>query len=102
MLTTGIKRSAVQERESIMTKSKLRRLVSDTTVDVYEALAPQLGKSLADIQSRTDLTEEQKSDEVLLDIMGYIKSCTNEILIQVLSEILDLQEEDTPPQKLRP
>ncbi len=27
-------------------------------------------------------------------MMGYVKSCTNEIIIQVLSEILGLEDED--------
>ena len=85
-----------------MKRTDLRRLVSDTTVDIYEALAPQLGKSLSEIQNRTDLTPEQKSDEILLDMIGYVKSCTNEILIQVLCEVLHLEEEEsTQPEKLR-
>ena len=29
----------------------------------------------------------------MLNIMGYIKSCTNEILIQVLAEILDIKDQ---------
>ena len=86
-----------------MTKTELRRLVSDTTVDMYEALAPKLGESLAALQTRTDLTEEQKSDEVLLAVIGYIKSCTNEILIEVLGEVLGAEEDTSAqPQKLRP
>ena len=36
----------------------------------------------------------QKQDEISLHMMGYVKSCTNEIIIQVLSEILGLEDED--------
>ena len=84
-----------------MTKTSLRRLVSDTTVETYESLAPALGRQIEQIQLRSDLTEAQKSDELLLSFMGYIKSCTNEILIQVLSEILELEEEEDTPSKIR-
>ena len=38
------------------------------------------------------LTEAQKQDEISLHMMGYIKSCTNEIIIEVLAEILGLED----------
>ena len=40
-----------------------------------------------------NLTESQKQDEISLHMMGYVKSCTNEIIIEVLAEILGLEEE---------
>ena len=58
-------------------KEDLRKLVTDTTVEIYE-----------------ELTQGQKQDEISLHMMGYVKSCTNEIIIQVLSEILGLEDED--------
>lgn len=84
-----------------MTKTDLRRLVSDITVDTYEALAPQLGQQLQKTQGRLDLTDEEKSNEILLDMMGYIKSCTNEILIEVLAQVLDIKNETGNPEKIR-
>ena len=69
-------------------KEDLRKLVTDTTVEIYEELTPQL------VKLNTELTEGQKQDEISLHMMGYVKSCTNEIIIQVLSEILGLEDED--------
>ena len=37
-----------------------------------------------------NLTEAQKQDEISLHMLGYVKSCTNEIIIDVLAEILGL------------
>ena len=31
-------------------------------------------------KKRADLTEAEKNDEISLHMMGYVKSCTNEIL----------------------
>ena len=53
-----------------VTKKDLRNLVSQTTIETYEELTPQL------IQ--------------LIDM----KSCTNEIIIEVLAEILGLEDEE--------
>ena len=39
-----------------------------------------------------ELTEEQKQNEMSLHMMGYVKSCTNEIIIEVLAEILGLDD----------
>ena len=36
------------------------------------------------------VTEAQKQDEISLHMLGYVKSCTNEIIIDVLAEILGL------------
>ena len=63
-------------------KEELRNMVSQTTIETYEELTPQL----------IQLTEAQKQDEISLHMMGYIKSCTNEIIIEVLAEILGLED----------
>ncbi len=75
-----------------VTKDELRKLVTDTTVEIYEELTPQLVKLINDTKYNSELTESQKQDEISLHMMGYIKSCTNEIMIEVLSEILGLSE----------
>ena len=75
-------------------KEDLRKLVTDTTVEIYEELTPQLVKLIQDTKKNTELTEGQKQDEISLHMMGYIKSCTNEIIIQVLAEILGLEDEE--------
>ena len=63
-------------------KEELRNMVSQTTIETYEE------------QTKHDesLTEAQKQDEISLHMMGYIKSCTNEIIIEVLAEILGLED----------
>ena len=70
------------------TKKELRRLVSDTTVEMYEELTPELIRLINETKSNGSLTETQKQDEILLHMVGDVKSCTNEIIIEVLSEIL--------------
>lgn len=77
-----------------VTKEELRKLVSQTTVETYEELTPQLVRLIQETNSRPDLTESQRQDEISLHMMGYIKSCTNEILIEVLAEILGLEDEE--------
>ena len=74
-------------------KEELRKLVTDATMETYEDLSYQLIKMLDKVKHDQKLTEYQKNDEVMLNIMGYIKSCTNEILIQVLAEILDIKDQ---------
>lgn len=73
------------------TKKQLRKLVSDTTVDMYEELTPELIRLINETKKNESLTEVQKQDEILLHMVGYVKSCTNEIIIEVLSEILGLR-----------
>ena len=73
------------------TKMELRKLVSDTTVDMYEELTPELIRLINETKNNNSLTEAQKQDEILLHMVGYVKSCTNEIIIEVLSEILGLE-----------
>ena len=73
------------------TKEELRKLVSDTTVEIYEELTPQLVKLIEETKHNDNLTEQQKQDEITLHMMGYTKACTNEIIIEVLSEILNLE-----------
>lgn len=71
-------------------KEDLRKLVTETTVEMYEELTPQLIQLINETKNDASLTEAQKQDEISLHMMGYIKSCTNEIIIEVLAEILGL------------
>ena len=75
-------------------KEDLRKLVTQTTVEMYEELTPQLIQLIDQTKHDDTLTEAQKQDEISLHMLGYVKSCTNEIIIQVLSEILGLEDED--------
>ena len=75
-----------------VTKKDLRNLVSQTTIETYEELTPKLIQ-LIDM-TNPDLTDAQKSDEISLHMLGYVKSCTNEIIIEVLAEILGLEDEE--------
>lgn len=72
------------------TKEDLRNLVTQTTLETYEELTPQLVMLLDQVKHNDKLTESQKNDEIMLNMMGYVKSCTNEIIIEVLAEILGL------------
>lgn len=73
-------------------KEDLRKLVTQTTVEMYEELTPQLVRLINETKSNPNLTEAQKQDEITLHMMGYVKSCTNEIIIEVLAEILGINE----------
>lgn len=79
-----------------VSKEELRKLVSQTTVETYEELTPQLIQLIQETNAKTELTEAQRQDEISLHMMGYIKSCTNEIIIEVLAEILGLEDEKKP------
>lgn len=72
------------------TKEELAELVTETTLEVYEELTPQLVMLIDQVKHNKELTENQKNDEVMLHMMGYVKSCTTEIIIDVLAEILNL------------
>ena len=72
------------------TKEDLRKMVSETTIDIYEELTPQLVRLIDETKRDATLTEQQKQDEITLHMLGYVKSCTNEIIIDVLSQILGL------------
>ena len=74
-------------------KADLRKLVTNTTIEMYEELTPQLVQLIRETEANEQLTEAQKQNEISLHMMGYVKSCTNEILIEVLAEILGLEEE---------
>ncbi|MGF0034643.1 hypothetical protein ACQRBN_17055 [Bariatricus sp. SGI.154] len=74
-------------------KADLRKLVTQTTVEMYEELTPQLIQLIDQTKHDDTLTEAQKQDEISLHMMGYVKSCTNEIIIEVLAEILGLEDE---------
>ncbi len=73
------------------TREELSKLVTETTVEMYEELTPQLIQLIDQTKHNDALTEAQKQDEIALHMMGYVKSCTNEIIIEVLSEILGLE-----------
>ena len=74
-------------------KTDLRKLVTQTTVEMYEELTPQLVQLINETKKDPNLTEAQKQDEISLHMMGYVKSCTNEIIIKELAEILGLDDE---------
>lgn len=73
-------------------KEDLRKLVSQTTMEMYEELTPELIRLIEQTKRDNTLTEAQKQDEISLHMMGYVKSCTNEIIIEVLAEILGLED----------
>ncbi len=73
-------------------KEDLRKLVSQTTMEMYEELTPELIRLIEQTKCDNTLTEAQKQDEISLHMMGYVKSCTNEIIIEVLAEILGLED----------
>lgn len=73
-------------------KEDLRKMVTQTTVEMYEELTPQLIRLIEETKHNDTLTEAQKQDEISLHILGYVKSCTNEIIIEVLAEILGLED----------
>lgn len=72
-------------------KEELKKLVTQATLETYEELSPQLIVLLDQVKHNDQLTEAQKNDEIMLNMMGYVKSCTNEIIIEVLTEILGLE-----------
>ena len=74
-------------------KEDLRKLVTQTTMEIYEELTPQLIQLINETNQNPALTEAQRQDEISLHMMGYVKSCTNEIIIEVLAEILGLEDE---------
>ena len=67
--------------------------MTQTTVEMYEELTPQLIQLIDQTKHDDTLTEAQKQDEISLHMLGYVKSCTNEIIIEVLAEILGLEDE---------
>ena len=46
------------------TKEELRRLVSETTIEMYEEMTPQLIKLIDETKHDDSLTEAQKQDEI--------------------------------------
>ena len=73
------------------TKEELRKMVSETTIEMYEEMTPQLIKLIDETKHNGKLTEAQKQDEISLHMLGYTKACTNEIIIEVLAKILNLE-----------
>ena len=57
-------------------------MVTETTKEVYEELTPHLVQLINQTHRNTNLTEAQKQDEISIHMMGYVKSCTNEIIIE--------------------
>ena len=74
-------------------KEDLRKMVTQKTLEIYEDLTPQLIQLIDQTKHDASLSEAQKPDEISLHMMGYIKSCTNEIIIEVLADILGIQED---------
>ena len=72
------------------TKEDLKKMVTQQTLETYEELAPQLVQLIDMTKNRADLTDAEKWDEIALHMMGYVKSCANEIMVEVLAEILGL------------
>ena len=54
-------------------------------------MTPHLVQLINETNRNPELTEAQKQDEISLHMMGFVKSCTNEIIIEVLGEILGLE-----------
>lgn len=73
------------------TKAELNKLVSETTVEIYEELAPQLMMLIEKAHNNKDLSPEQLQAELMLSMMAYTKSCTNDIIVEVLAEVLELE-----------
>lgn len=77
-----------------VTKKDLRTLVSQTTIETYEEMTPQLVQLIDMTRKDERLSDAQKWDEISLHMLGYVKSCTNEIIIEVLAEILGLNDKE--------
>lgn len=73
------------------TREELRKMVSETTIEIYEDMTPQLIQLIDQTKHDNSLTEAQKQDEISLHMMGYTKACTNEVIIEVLAQILNLE-----------
>jgi hypothetical protein len=73
-------------------KDDLRKMVTQTTIETYEELTPQLVRLIEQTKQDHSLSEAQKQDEISLHMLGYVKSCTNEIIVEVLAEILGLDD----------
>lgn len=72
-------------------RAELSSLVSRHTLETYEELSYQLVMMIDQVKKNAELTDFEKNDEIMLDIMGYIKSCTNEIIVNVLADIYNLK-----------
>lgn len=73
-------------------KEDLRKMVTQTTIETYEELTPQLIQLIETTKRDDTLSDTQKQDEISLHMLGYVKSCTNEIIVEVLAEILGLDD----------
>ena len=51
-------------------KTELRKMITQTTVEMYEELTPQLIQLIDQTKKDPNLTEAQKQDEISLHMMG--------------------------------
>ena len=72
-----------------VTKKDLRNLVSQTTIETYEELTPKLIQLIDMTKKNPDLTDAQKSDEISLHMLGYVKSCTTRLSLRCLQKYWD-------------
>ena len=73
------------------TREELRKMVSEATIEIYEDMTPQLIQLINQTKQDDSLTEAQKQDEISLHMLGYTKACTNEVIIEVLAQMLNLE-----------
>ena len=77
-----------------MNREEITQIVTSATIEVYEELAPQLIQLIDETKKNSSLTDGEKSDEILLHMIGYVKSCTNQIIIDALTKILGDEEQE--------
>ena len=65
-------------------KDDLRKMVTQTTIETYEELTPQLIQLIEKTKRDDTLSEAQKQDEISLHLLGYVKSCTKRYIYLVL------------------
>ena len=61
-------------------KEDLRKLVTNTTIEMYEELTPQLVQLIRETESNEELTEAQKQNEISLHMMLIISSTIHQII----------------------
>ena len=54
------------------TKEELSKLVTEATVETYEELTPQLIQLIDQTKHNENLTEAQKQDEIIIDVLAEI------------------------------
>ena len=53
-------------------KEELRNLVTQTTLETYEELTPHLVQLINETNRNPELTEAQKQDEIIIEVLGEI------------------------------